>query len=242
MTEKEQQMQGFLSKAAKIIKQTDAMSPQVPAKYIPNSPEARDIESLIGVSTEPLYEQPTYQPQPMVNEGPRGGSKMPRSIFESIETNPIQDYNSSMGTGMGTLSVLDSFLPKPNPVVQQPRAIINEEFYPDEKPMPSFDDKYKQMRESQSYQQPVYQQPTYQQPMNAAGPIVGGVDYSLIKIMLEDIVSKEFLKMRKSILNENKQANNGDSVIIKMGDDIRFVTAKGKVYAGNLKYIGETKG
>lgn len=234
MTEKEQQMQGFLSKAAKIIKKSDAVAPIVPSKYIPNSPEARDIESLIGgIDRTNMYEQQEYsEVQPVYNEQRQNsvGSKMPRSILESIENNPIQDYNSSMGNSMGTLSVLDSFMPKAAPRQQPQRQPINEDYYQDEKPMPSMDDKIRQMRES-NYQQP---QQTYQ-PQNV--PIVGGVDYSLIKIMLEDIVSKEFQKLKRTMLTESKQTN--DNVIIKMGDDIRFVTSKGKVYAGNLKFIGE---
>jgi len=246
--DKAEKMQGFLSKASSIIKKTEQLSPTTPKNYIPSMSESA---KLAGLQVEPSYDvQPSYN---NVRSTPNPNSKLPKSIFESISENPIQSYGGSGGSG--GFSVLDSIMPNmpsyQEPAQYRPQVQQNYNQYDDsmmygEKPLPDINEEIKLLKERRGvitenqyqpqtqYQQPQPQQQSYQ-PQSA-----GGVDYSIIRMMLEDIVSKEIRQLKKSLLTESKQLEGGQ-VVIKVGNGIQFITNNGDVFGGSLKKIGNVK-
>lgn len=232
---KQQRMGQFLSSAAKIIAKNEQMSPTSP-KYIPGM---SDPTSLLGADSGgdydygSMYEQ--KYTQPVVQTGPNGftqaASNLPKSIFESMQTNPIQEYNGPMNG----LSVLDSIIPPqqtraPQPQTMTPqRAQINEDYYSGEKQMPSTEELLRRSRMLHEQVQPQTQQNVL--------PTGAGIDYSIIRLMIENCIANEFKALRKSMLNESRTGGDGN-VIMSVGDSIKFIAKNGNVYEGKVKKIG----
>lgn len=66
-----------------------------------------------------------------------------------------------------------------------------------------------------------------------------GVDYSLIKTIVEDCMKRYTASLKKTMLNENK--NSSLEMITQQGNTFRFVTTDGKVFEGKLTYKGNIK-
>ena len=64
----------------------------------------------------------------------------------------------------------------------------------------------------------------------------GTIDYSLIRMMIEDTMKKCIGQLKKTIINENQ--NSGLQLMTKKGNTFRFVTEDGKVFEGKLTYKG----
>ena len=65
------------------------------------------------------------------------------------------------------------------------------------------------------------------------------VDYSLIKMMIEETMRKYIGQLKKTILTESKEnSNNGLSMMTKQGNKFRFVTEDGKIFEADLTYKG----
>jgi len=253
-------MQGFLNKAATIIAKTEAISPTT-QKYIPSMAESANMLGLGGggggnyddYTSEPQYQQyPQQQQQQQYQQYPQqqyepqyqqqsGGyssaaKKLPSSIYESIASNPIEEYQG--GGNMGGLSVLDSIMPPPQQRQQQqrlPQQRVDDYEY-GEKPMPDMLDRVRTLKEQKGLSQQEYQQPQYQTQQT------GGIDYSLIKMMIKDAIEEQFASLKKTMINESRQ-NSGaaNSMVIKVGSDIKFMTNKGDVYSGSLTHVGKAK-
>lgn len=210
------QMGTFLAKAKLVMDKTDQISP-IPQKRIPTMAEsASEIGLGSGESYQTFYQNNTGQYSD-------ASSKLPKSILESMTTNPISQYGSTTG-----LSVLDSIMP---PQRQQ----INENIDLDEKPMPTTEEflaKSRSMHEHFLPQPNQYQQQTIPNTLP-----VSGIDYSLIKLMIESCIKEEFKSLKQSMLTESKNNGNGD-VILSLGDTIRFVAKNGNVYEGKVKKLG----
>ena len=220
-TNKQAQMLNNLEMAKKIMKKTDAKSPIV-QRNIQESVDFDDYDSFSPVNEQQMYtQQPAY-----------ADSKLPKSILESIQSNPISDFNSTQG-----LSVLDSIIPIQNQNTKaQPRQQMNIDFESDEKAMPTTEElmaRSRNLREQiqpgykQPVQQPVYQQPVYQQ--------TSSIDYSLIKMMIEECISKEIRMLKKTLLTEGKTGQSNGDVIMMAGDTIKFINKKGDVYEAMVK-------
>ena len=67
---------------------------------------------------------------------------------------------------------------------------------------------------------------------------VGGVDYSLIKMIVEESVKKYMGALQKKLIKENAQVQSGgDSVnLINLGKKFQFVTENGDLYEAELVY------
>lgn len=231
MNPREQNMQGFLSRAASIIAKSDAIAP-LPQKNIPTLAESAAAElGYSGGYTQPNYQQPQYQQQqyqqpvyaPQPTYAPNGGispasKRLPSAILDSLQSNPIQDYNGPMGG----VSVLDNIMPPPQP--RQQRQQMNEEYY-DGKQMPTTEELLMRSRALREQIQPQYQQP---QQGNTGG---GSVDYSLIKTIIAECVANEFKKLRKAMAD--------DSVVMTVGNNVKFITKTGAVFEGKMKKTGQ---
>lgn len=73
---------------------------------------------------------------------------------------------------------------------------------------------------------------TTQTPNNASQTI----DYSLIKMIVEDSIKKYTTQLKKTIISEEK--GNGIQLMAKQGNTFRFVTEDGKIFEGKLTYKG----
>ncbi len=62
------------------------------------------------------------------------------------------------------------------------------------------------------------------------------VDYSMIKMIVEDCMKKYTSSLKKSIINESK---NNDDILkaMKIGDKFSFITNNGDLYEAELKFI-----
>ena len=71
----------------------------------------------------------------------------------------------------------------------------------------------------------------------------GGVDYSLIKNIIEKAIDERLEKISNKIsLNENAQRNKSKTGIIMLGENFTFVDNEGNMYkCGDMKYIGKMK-
>ena len=64
------------------------------------------------------------------------------------------------------------------------------------------------------------------------------IDYSLIKMIVEDCMKKYTSSIKKSLLTENKQSNDSLSLITLKDKKLKLVDNKGNVYEAELKYKG----
>ena len=67
-------------------------------------------------------------------------------------------------------------------------------------------------------------------------PSTSNVDYSMIKMIVEDCMKKYMSSIKKTILNENK-TNNDSLKAMKIGDKFSFITNNGDLYEAELKFI-----
>lgn len=90
------------------------------------------------------------------------------------------------------------------------------------------------LREQVAPQQQYVQQPQYVQPIQQAPQVqqipVGGIDYNMIKYIVNEAVKENIEAMKKSLLNEN--ALRGISM--PGGGKIQFLDTKGNLYEGQL--------
>lgn len=68
-----------------------------------------------------------------------------------------------------------------------------------------------------------------------AAPNGSGVDYSLIKTIVEECVKKYSSGLKKTMLNESKDANTLQAM--KIGNKFTFIDGKGNLYEAQLKFI-----
>lgn len=225
-----EKMKGFLNRATLIMNRSDQIAPKIPSKGQPTLAESGYLE---GVDYQNQYTQqyvPQYTPQPQGGFGP-GAKNLPKGILESIQQNPIQEYQ---GGGMNGLSVLDSIIPQ-----QQSRSYqsLNEGYEYGEKRVPTTEEMFRSRTKNNNYQPNYDHQPQIQQPQQQQMSSI--IDYSLISSIIKTAIAEEMTKLRKTIISENKQ-NNGASgdVIIKVGNGIQFITNNGNIYEGKLVKTG----
>lgn len=136
-------------------------------------------------------------------------SKLPSAILESFKNNTI-DVSVLGGAPSGDLSFLTEGLG--DVVRQEPQAV---------------------------------QQPTYQQPKNVREIVseglgqhqyqpTQGVDYPMIRTIVEEAVRKYTVALKKSI-NESK---GNEMNLLTIGKTFKFMDSKGNIYEAVLKKVG----
>lgn len=85
-------------------------------------------------------------------------------------------------------------------------------------------------------------QPVYEQNDSFATPIQqsAGVDYSLIKTIVDESVKKYMTACVKKIMGELK-SESGNIGILHLGDDFTVVTDDGDLYKADLRYVKNIK-
>ena len=80
-----------------------------------------------------------------------------------------------------------------------------------------------------------------QQPMSIPQSI--GVDYSIIKMIIENVIDERLSKLQGSILNESKaNSNPKQASMIMLGDNFTFVDPSGNMYkCSDIKFVGKAK-
>ena len=65
------------------------------------------------------------------------------------------------------------------------------------------------------------------------------IDYSMIKMIVEDCMKKYYSSLKKSIINESKNSSSNDNFLqaMKIGNKFSFITKNGDLYEANLKFI-----
>jgi hypothetical protein len=90
---------------------------------------------------------------------------------------------------------------------------------------------YKEETKSQTQQPQKQIVETTQQTNNS------NVDYSMIKMIVEECMRKYVGTLKKTILNESKTSSNGELQAMKIGDKFSFITKNGDLYEAELKFI-----
>ena len=73
-----------------------------------------------------------------------------------------------------------------------------------------------------------------QQPMQVTN---SNVDYSLIKVIVEDCIKKQMGSLKKTLLAEGNRMELPETMV-QQGNTFRFVTTDGKIFEGKLTYKG----
>lgn len=233
---KQKNMGTFLKNAKKVMEKSDAMSP-LPQKNIPTLnqlPTDIMIENLDQYETG--YQNQNYQPA-FDGSYTKASGNLPSAILNSLTANPISDYGQ-----MGGLSVLDSFMPAPQTQQRQPqgqqrpiqRQQINEQYYPDEKQMPTTEEMLMKSRAMHEQINPQQQrQQTQMMPTGGAA-----IDYSLIKLMIENCIAEQFKSLKQTMLTESKNNGANGEIIMTVGNTIRFIRKDGEIFEGKIKDTG----
>ena len=79
---------------------------------------------------------------------------------------------------------------------------------------------------------------TVEQPTNKQPIVQSNIDYSMIKMIVEDCMRKYTSALKKSILSESKiNENVGTLQAMKIGDKFSFITSDGDLYEAKLTFI-----
>ena len=65
------------------------------------------------------------------------------------------------------------------------------------------------------------------------------IDYSMIKMIVEDCLRKQLSAIKKTMISENvNKTNDGNTIkAMKLGNKFSFITENGDIYEAKLKYI-----
>ncbi len=78
---------------------------------------------------------------------------------------------------------------------------------------------------------------TYRQVPNSTA-----IDYSIIKMIIENVIEEKLEKISKSLLTENINNGSKKTSLIMLGENFTFVDSEGNMYkCGDMKYVGKAK-
>lgn len=83
---------------------------------------------------------------------------------------------------------------------------------------------------------------TVEETYATINPSASSVDYSLIKQIVEDVVTKKVSALRKSLLTEGVSSGGGSTVsLVRLGDTFTFLDSDDNVYECKMIYKGKRK-
>ena len=142
---------------------------------------------------------------------PNTASKnIPSAILESFKKNPIDDTALYTSMGGGDNGALD---------------FLTENFLGNKQEQPKPQVQKQNIREIVS------------EGLGQQAPQVQGVDYPMIRTIVEDIVRKYAQSLNKRIINENKDGGNVLNTLA-IGKSFKFLDSKGNIYEAKLTKIG----
>ena len=137
-------------------------------------------------------------------------SKLPLEILESFKTKQIDTTLLNGGMGKSNGSVLDQIDMLTNGKVLQQETI--------QKPQ---------------------QKQTVQETIQVQPQVTSNVDYSMIKMIVEECMRKYTSALKKQILTENKSTQDcGTLQAMKIGNKFSFIDSKGNIYEATLTKKG----
>lgn len=140
-------------------------------------------------------------------------SKLPKAILESMIQNPINTSVDGFGDSMGG-SVLDAL------------GIDSEQINN------NYDGVNDIITETNSTPRQQCTQPQYSMPTQT-------IDYSLIKMIIEDAVKKNIASLKKTIINESAKSGSADEnvKVLKLANNkLQFLTNDGDLYEAKLEF------
>lgn len=155
---------------------------------------------------------PTREFNPYKTQG-LNDSKLPSAIVESFKTNNID--TSGLGGAIGGRggSILDDLDMLTNGKVLQEETI--------------------------QIQQPKQQKQVIQETVQVQPQVTANIDYSMIKMIVEDCMRKYTSALKKQILSESKTTQDvGTLQAMKIGNKFSFIDSKGNVYEATLTKKG----
>ena len=89
---------------------------------------------------------------------------------------------------------------------------------------------------AQPIQQQMVTETVHQQPQQQPVQYSSGIDYPMIRTIVEEIVRKYATSLNKKIINEGKENNNLS--VLTIGKDFKFMDSKGNIYEAKLTKVG----
>jgi hypothetical protein len=88
-------------------------------------------------------------------------------------------------------------------------------------------------------EKPITEKPKQQivETSNNILPSSSNIDYSMIKMIVEECMRKYTNTLKKTLLNESKSNANDELKAMKIGDKFSFITKNGDLYEAELKFI-----
>ena len=156
--------------------------------------------------------------------------KLPAPIIESFRNHPI-DYGGYPGMGGQYSSILDQ--------VADVDKILQDSGYDDTMLREDYQEQPVQRRQQRPQRQRAeYQsEPDYQRQYAAPQPAQGSpVDYSIIKMFIDEAVRKSCAELAKTVITESRGQGQNLKYIKIAGNKLNVVTDTGDLYEANLVF------
>lgn len=169
-----------------------------------------NVDGTVNSNLTYNKENTIQQQTVMQNDFKINKSKLPNEILESFKNKQIDTTLLNGGMGKTNGSVLDQLDALTN------GKVLNES---------NVNQIKKQIKEESIIAKPI--QNTSQ-----------GIDYSMIKMIVEECVRKYTSSVNKKIINEiNSRQDLGTLQAMKIGNKFSFITSNGDLYEAKLKFI-----
>lgn len=211
----EQKLKEVLARARVVNEKVDSMRPMASSSinYDNSSYDYGNSEYDYN-DRQPSYSNQNTQEMQYAQPASFGHSnvntKLPKEVLKEMMENPIDVGRLDVeGLAGGGVSVLDSLN-----IDMQPLQTNRQQ--------------------PQSFRQRPAQQQT-QQPVYGGG---GGIDYSLLKSIIDESISRHLSEIDRGTLNESKN-NGGDLTLkaMKIGEKFQFIDSSGNLYEAKLRFI-----
>lgn len=167
-----------------------------------------DSDGMVNTTLMEHKTQETPSYQNVSYQANSGKSKLPKEILESFANNNID--TSMLGVDVGQSSILDQLDSMTN------GGLFTESRQP-------------------SANKPRVQENTIQQQPTVVNP---SVDYSMIKMIVEDCMKKYTSALKKSLLSESKATTHENNLqAMKIGDKFSFIDNEGNLYEAKMTFV-----
>ncbi len=146
-------------------------------------------------------------------------------MYEQAHPQPLMPQMKNLGNSKLPKEILESM--KNNPIDVGPNIVTD-----------SILDRINYHTKGQLFNEnkPIAQQTIQETPQISSS--TNSIDYSMIKMIVEDCMKKYVNTMKKTIINENKTNNSIDEIqALKIGDKFSFITKNGDLYEAKLTFI-----
>ena len=213
-TNRESVVKSAMSRAAKLMQlESNGTLDKIAAAHkdgINSSLENGDVltESLMTTSRNRKTEAPM-----ITREMGENASNVPAAIREAFMNNPIDEsslYGAFTAGGDGRLDFLNEMaIPQQQPQITQPTQDVRQI-----------------VNEGMGYT-------SSSQPQ-----ALSQIDYPMIRTIVEEIVRKYAVSLKKNILAESKQNGINEVNTIALGETFKFLTKDGTIYECTMRKVG----